>query len=194
MIRQRKKNEDNPPILPSVPTREQFRAQKLNIWTLTNLVRAVVLFIVMICGVLCFIVYKNQGIGGDMFPDRTTKPILNSGSLEIVASLPSPPGNLALDERGRIFFTFHPEYGYETKLAQWFPRKRTYLPFPDEAFQSTFVSPLAVRVDEQRKVLYVLDHGNFGFSTDIMYAFDLSLVKPKLKFKFTFPSNVAPLG
>ncbi|MGH8529022.1 MAG: hypothetical protein ACRETN_04140, partial [Nevskiales bacterium] len=57
--------------------------------------------------------------GGEIFPDRTGTPELNAEVLELVADLPSPPGNLAVSADGRLFFSFHPEAKPEIQIAEW---------------------------------------------------------------------------
>jgi hypothetical protein len=140
----------------------------------------------------------NQGTGGANFPDMTKDSFSSAVQLEVVATLSEPPGNVAVSKRGRVFFTFHPEFNPSIHLAEWIPAKSTFFPFPDLKFQRKFSSPLAVRVDEghhgTHPMLYCLDHGHHGVFTPTLYGFDLASRDSYLKFKFEFPKSVAGLG
>jgi len=145
-------------------------------------------------GLLFYIIHQNQGTGGERFPDYSTTPLLAESDLQEMASLDLPPGNIAISGTGRIFFSFHPEYSPDIHLAEWHRGKKKYMSFPNDEFQETFTSPLAVRLDSRNQVLYCLDHGQYGLYTPTLYAFDISSRANLLKFKYEFPPSVAPLG
>ena len=72
--------------------------------------------------------------GGAAFPDRSKKPVLSGKLLEKVADLSLPPGNIAISQKGRIFFTFHPEANAKLKVAEWVKGK--VKAYPNTEFQS----------------------------------------------------------
>jgi len=124
-------------------------------------------------------------------------PLLSAGALEVVAELPAPPGNLAVADDGRVFFTFHPEAGPDTpaRVAELLP-DGSVRPFPSQAWQRPregphFVTPLGVRIDSRQR-LWVLDHGDYGDETPALYAFDLKT--RALVHRFDFPDEVAGWG
>ena len=52
------------------------------------------------------------------FPDRTGPPIKSADELELVADLAYPPANIAVSNKGEVFFTFHPEGNPPYNLVQ----------------------------------------------------------------------------
>lgn len=102
------------------------------------------------------------------FPDRTTAPMFTN--LEVVATLPEPPGNIAVTNDGRVFFTYHPEARPELHLLELVNGKP--VPYPSAEFQERFVTPLSVRADRQGR-LWVLDIGFHGIRGARLLAFDL---------------------
>lgn len=114
------------------------------------------------------------------FPDRTTAPRLASSTLELVAELPSPPGNITLSGNGDIFFTLHPEASAENRgginVAKWVEGK--VQPFPSMAWQPGGSAPfafnevLSVRMDKKQQ-LWVLDNGLHGLNKVRLLAFDI---------------------
>ena len=55
--------------------------------------------------------------GGEHFEDLTTAPLLPATALEGVADLDLPPGNIAVSDTGRIFFSRHPEASPPVQMA-----------------------------------------------------------------------------
>ncbi|HJQ35505.1 MAG TPA: L-dopachrome tautomerase-related protein [Thermoanaerobaculia bacterium] len=104
------------------------------------------------------------------FPDRTSAPLLGNDRVEIVATLPEPPGNIAVADDGRVFFTYHPEARPEWKVLQLVDGKP--VPYPSLEWQKEFVTPLSVRIDKQGR-LWVLDLGFHGMHRPRLIAFDL---------------------
>ncbi len=133
--------------------------------------------------------------GGEAFPDRSGTPELSGAVLEVVADLPSPPGNLAVSADGRVFFSFHPEAKPAIKIAEW--RDGQVLPWPDEAFQTGmgelryFRSVLSLRIDRQNR-LWTLDAGHHGFDAGRLLAFDLD--SGQVVHEYVFPDELAGLG
>lgn len=160
---------------------------------MARILSRVLLGLVVVIGVLLIAIRLRHG-GGDYMPDRSGDPILSATSLETVADLPLPPGNVAVSATGRVFFTFHPEASPPIKVAELVDGKP--IPYPDEAFQKKrdgtyFDTPLALRIDGQNR-LWVLDYGGHGTRTPRLTAFDLATNR-KVD-EFVFPSEVAGLG
>jgi sugar lactone lactonase YvrE len=133
--------------------------------------------------------------GGDPFPQRGTVPAMAASALEVVAELPSPPGNIAVSEDGRVFFTFHPEAWPEVNVAEWVDGKA--VPYPSRAFQSGegepryFRSVLSLRVDRQGR-LWTLDTAHHGAGSGRLLAFDLD--DGEVVHEYVFPREIAGLG
>lgn len=132
--------------------------------------------------------------GGATFPDRSGPPEQRSSSLEVVAELDMPPGNVAVSEDGRVFITFHPDAGPAVKVAEIVDGRAR--PYPDEAWQrereeAFFHSPLSLRIDRQGR-LWVLDLAEHGMGIPRIVAFDLAT--NELVHEHRFDSDVAPLG
>jgi len=133
--------------------------------------------------------------GGARLEDRTTEPLLAAVAIEEVAALDLPPGNLAVSAEGRVFFTFHPEGGPETKLAEWVDGRA--VPWPSAEWQSEregapyFQTPLSIRIDRQSR-LWVLDFASYALGTPRLLAFDVA--SGELVHDYDFPSEVAGFG
>ncbi len=133
--------------------------------------------------------------GGESFPDRTGPPELSADVLEVVAELPSPPGNLAVSADGRLFFSFHPEAKPEIKVAEW--RDGQAVAWPNEAFQDDvgeeryFRSVLSLRIDRQNR-LWTLDAGHHGMEGGRLLAFDLE--SGQVVHEHVFPDEIAGPG
>ena len=121
--------------------------------------------LLVVAGMLLLLRYTVGG--GERLEDRTGEPVLKGTALEVVANLPLPPGNVAVSQSGRVFFTFHPEADPPVRVAELVGGKP--VPYPDEEFQKRdkgtahFQTPLAVRVDRQDR-LWVLDYGGYGIT------------------------------
>jgi hypothetical protein len=62
---------------------------------------------------------KGKYGGGEPFPEvELSLAIFSMDDVEEVASLPLPPGNIAVSESGRVFISFHPEGRPEYALAK----------------------------------------------------------------------------
>jgi sugar lactone lactonase YvrE len=127
----------------------------------------------------------------EQLEDRSTAPLYSSLSdLEIVAALEMPPGNIAVSARGRVFISFHPEAGPETKIAELISGQA--VPYPNGPAQKTgFKTPLALRIDRQDR-LWILDYASHGLGTARLMAFDLE--SAKLVHSYEFPREIAGLG
>ncbi|KNC95967.1 uncharacterized protein SPPG_08572 [Spizellomyces punctatus DAOM BR117] len=144
---------------------------------------AVKVLAVAVVGLLLWVIfYGNQGLGGKPFPEPATvgSPLLDSSALEVVADLPSPPGSVAVAHDGRIFFSFHPQHGHDTKLAYWDPANKTYTPFPTIRNQLGFNAITAVVI--HNRTLFVLDHGLYGAVAPMLVWWDLTTNKEKMRY------------
>ena len=128
--------------------------------------------------------------GGEHFEDRTGEPELPGSALEVVADLPLPPGNIAVSEQGRIFFSFHPEARPPVQVAELVDG--VPLPYPPKLpDELTYQSVLSLRIDRQNR-LWVLDNANHGFGTPRLLAFDLAM--DELVHRYDFPREIAGRG
>ncbi len=132
--------------------------------------------------------------GGVHLEDRTTDPILPASSLEVVADLDYPPGNIAVSRTGRVFVTLHPNGDPPVKVVELVAGKP--VPYPDASFQQRadgkpfFDSVLALRIDRQDR-LWALDYARYGRGQPRLLAFDLAT--GALVHQYDFPSSVAGL-
>lgn len=128
------------------------------------------------------------------FPDRSSAPLLPSTELEKVATLDLPPGNIAVSDSGRIFFTFHPEAGPEINVAEL--RDGKPVPFPNAAWQPGGAAEKALKevlsLRLYKDELWLLDNGRHGLSTVRLLGFDTRT--GELIHEYKFPRDVFPLG
>jgi len=127
--------------------------------------------------------------GGARFPDRVGNATMSRGDIEIVAALPTPPGNIAVSRDGRVFFTMHPEAQPSVKLVEYIDGEA--IPYPDAAAQEHLVTPLGVRIDRQDR-LWVLDHGLHGLAGAKLLAYEIA--SGKLVHEHEFSSEIAGVG
>jgi sugar lactone lactonase YvrE len=150
------------------------------------------LFVVLL-SIIVYLLLTLLGLGSE-FPSQPfdhSIPLLNSSSVEIVASLPQPPGNIAVSRTGRIFFNFHPEYKPTVKIVELISKEK-FIPFPNEEFQSKIISCLSMRID-QLDQLWLLDFADHAiFHTPKLYAIDLK--SQSVTVDYSFPSDVAGFG
>jgi sugar lactone lactonase YvrE len=141
---------------------------------------------VVVAVVVLLLVVRVFFGGGARLEDRTTDPAIAASAVEEVAALGYPPGNVAVSKTGRVFLTLHPDGKPPTKVVELVDGKP--VPFPDEASQSRFETPLSMRIDGQDR-LWVLDHADFGRGQPRITAFDLATRKAVEQ--YDFPSAVA---
>lgn len=133
--------------------------------------------------------------GGDAFPDRTGAPRLQARVLEVVANLPTPPGNVAVSAGGRVFASLHPEARPRMKIVEIVDGQPR--PWPSEAFQSAAGDPrwfrnvISLRIDRQGR-LWTLDNGEHGIHPGRLLAF--SLETGEVVHEYEFPRHIAGLG
>ena len=154
------------------------------------------LLVLLVVLALLALALKWRYGGGAPFPDRGTAPLLQSSQLEIVAALPEPPGNLAVDTPERIFFSFHPEARPAVNLALW--EKGDWRAWPGAEWQPGGTAEhalhevLSLRLDRERRRLWVLDTGFHGLRRPRLLAFDAD--SGALQQQFAFPREIAGLG
>ncbi len=140
--------------------------------------------------------YALYGGTGKSFQTMTTRPELPEIALEIVATLPEPPGNLAVSKDNRVFFTYHAESNPEIKVMELVRGKP--IPYPNEEFQHKrkddqpfFDHIFNIRIDRQNR-LWTLDHGFHGLKKPRLMAFDLTT--NQLVHDVVLPSDIAGIG
>ncbi len=128
--------------------------------------------------------------GGEPYPDVSSTPVYDESALEVVVTSPEPIGNVAVSADGRVFYTIHPESRPTgAKLLEWVDGAPK--PFPSEAAQTLFETPLGVVIDRQNR-LWTIDHGNHGIGQPRLMAFDLET--GAVVHEHVFDSSVAQLG
>ena len=153
------------------------------------LLRTLVVLIVL---AVAFIAFLKVRYGGETvpFPDRSTEPMLPSSALEVVATLPEAPGNIAVSKTGRVFINFHPEGHPESmKVAELVDGKP--VPFPSAEAQQSFDTVFSVRIDKQNR-FWTLDPGFHGIRKPRLLAFDLD--SRQLVHQWDMPNDAAGIG
>lgn len=135
-------------------------------------------------------VRARYGGGGD-FPDRSGQPVLGAESLELVANLPHPPGNITVSPSGRVFATYHPEGEPPIAVFEVVDGKPVAYPAGGLPADLAYQTVLAIRADRKNR-LWVLDYGRYGFGTARLLAFDLAT--GALIHRHDFPSKIALHG
>ena len=145
--------------------------------------------LVVIVAALAIVLNLRYG-GGEPYPDLSGTATLPEDALEVVVTSPEPIGNLAVSADGRIFYTIHPESRPTgAKLLEWVDGAPK--PFPNEAAQDLFETPLGIAIDRQNR-LWAIDHGNHGTGRARLVAFDLGT--GGVVHEHLFDSSVAQLG
>lgn len=155
------------------------------IWIITALV-------VLIGGFLVWF-FLNFGGQGDRFP-RLAEPIPRIRA-DIVATLAEPPGNIAVSQDGRIFFTYHAESHPDIKVLEWVDGKPR--PYPNLAMQTpdpdkpSYGSVFNLRIDSENR-LWSIDHGEHGLFGARLVCVDLATNRAIRQIKL--PKEVAGVG
>ncbi|HSD69342.1 MAG TPA: L-dopachrome tautomerase-related protein [Woeseiaceae bacterium] len=133
--------------------------------------KSFLLFVASIALLVAAVLRIRYG-GGEPYTDLSTPPLLPESQLETVLEYPEPVGNVAVNRDGRIFFTVHPESRPQgNKLLEWVDGAA--VPYPSGTVQPhLFNTILGVVIDRQNR-LWTIDHGNHGFATARLLAFDL---------------------
>ncbi len=161
--------------------------------------------LIPILSILIYFILSRLGVGAPSPPHSLFKnpqePLLSPSDLEIAARLPLPPGNVAVDQDGRIFFNFHPEFNGDlhdilkenyTKIAIMGSDDVTFYPYPDLAFQAEVISVLSLRIDALHR-LWLLDFADHAIQHSPKL-FSIDLETDSLSMRYTFPADVAGTG
>lgn len=168
---------------------------------LTSLCYTIIFAVIGLIGLIIFFLYTRLGFG-QLFPAQpfdTMAPLLPSSVLEIIATLPTPPGNLAVSSYGMVFFNFHPEYDpAPTKIARIVDQQSgDWKPYPSLAFQSQLITCLSMRIDHLDR-LWLLDFAQHGLKgSPRLLAFDVSdpdKLSDTPLHDHVFPADVAGIG
>lgn len=128
--------------------------------------------------------YATLG-GGMRMPDASTQPVLGNTALEKVVDLSYPPGNIAVSQTGRVFFTYHPDGHPPAQVLEL--KGGQARPYPNVGYP-LYQSVLALRIDGQGR-LWALDHADLGWGRPRILAFDLAT--DKLVHRYDFPRSTA---
>jgi sugar lactone lactonase YvrE len=164
-------------------------------------VRRGALVVLLLLAALVVFVRLRYGGGSTDFPERIGEPLLSGEALEEVASLPGPPGNVAVSADGRVFLSIHPEGHPRVKMVELVGGEAR--PFPDASWQAPrgedaggkplpfFDAVLGVRIDRRGR-LWTLDHANHGIGQPRLLAFDVK--SGTLVQRYDFPRSLTPRG
>jgi sugar lactone lactonase YvrE len=165
------------------------------------------LVVLLLLASLVLFVRLRYGGGSTDFPERIGQPLLGREALAEVASLPQPPGNVAVSADGRVFLSIHPEGHPSVKMVELVGGEAR--PFPDASWQARrgedtggrplpfFDAVLGVRIDRHGR-LWTLDHANHGLGQARLLAFDVKSGAPPgrrlVVQRYDFPRSLAPRG
>ncbi len=129
--------------------------------------------------------------GGEPYRDLSTAPLLEETTLEDVFAYPEPIGNVAVNLKGRVFFTVHPESRPKgNRLLELVASAA--VPYPNDASQQTLFNTVLGLVIDRRNILWTIDHGNHGFNGARLLAFDLGT--GEVAHDHRFRDDIAPAG
>lgn len=158
--------------------------------------KKILLILVALLAIALIALRLNYGGGGDFQgPKPPSIALMPADSLEVVANLPTPPGNVAVSKTGRVFITLHPEAHPELKVVEI--RDGKMVPYPNMAFQKEgtgvpfFRDVLSLRIDQQNR-LWTLDTGFHGVHNVRLLAFDLAT--GAVVHEYNFARNIAGIG
>jgi sugar lactone lactonase YvrE len=141
--------------------------------------------------VLAAVILRVRYGGGDPYRDLSTPPRVSDSQLEEVLNYPEPIGNVAVSREGRIFFTVHPESRPRgNKLLEWVADAA--VPYPSGTVQPHLFDTVLGLVVDARDWLWTIDHGNHGFGSARLLAFDLA--SGNIVHDYEFRSETAPAG
>ena len=154
-----------------------------------KLLGRLLLGLITLIAVLLLVLKLRYGGGRTDFPDRSGPPTLPESALEVVAELPTPPGNIAVSADGRVFVSLHPEAKPSQTLMELVAGQAQ--PWPSAAAQSQFTDVLGIRIDAQQR-LWTLDNGGHGAKPVKLTAFDVT--SGKRVREIVFDRALASLG
>lgn len=155
---------------------------------------ALIMLFALLVLVLAYFLVTRLGVGKSFPPQPYTQSnaVLPPESLQLVAELPIPPGNIAVSRTGRVFFNFHPEYGPKTVKVAELRDKHNWAAYPDMVFQKELITCLSMRIDSVDR-LWLLDFALHGMQGQPkLFAFDL-LTNTRVH-EFSFPADIAGFG
>ena len=155
--------------------------------TMLRFIATTILSAILLIAVISIITESLYG-GGAEFPDKTNTPTLAGESLEVVANLDYPPGNIAVSDTGRVFFTFHPEARPPFNIAELIDGKAVQVSLNDDI---NLHSVLSMRIDRQNR-LWLLDYADHGSATPQILAIDLDTMN--VVHHHEFSADIAKLG
>jgi sugar lactone lactonase YvrE len=149
------------------------------------------LLLLLVVAIIVVTTLRVRYGGGEPYPDLSTAPFIEETQLEQVLSYREPIGNVAVSQQGRLFFTVHPESRPQgNKLLEWVDGAA--VPYPNGTVQPhLFDTVLGLVVDRQDR-LWTIDHGNHGFGTARLLAFDLA--SGNIVHDHEFRPDIAPTG
>lgn len=162
--------------------------KQLKTKNMLRIIASSVLSIIVLIAVVSIATETIYGGGEANFPDRTQSPTLASEALELVANLNYPPGNIAVSQSGRVFFTFHPEGRPDFNIAELINGKATPIAIEHDI---TLHTVLSMRIDQQNR-LWLLDYAEHGTASPQILAFDLETMN--IVHHHVFSSDIAGLG
>ena len=149
------------------------------------------LLFLLALALLTAIVLRVRYGGGDPYRDLSEAPRISDLQLEEVLNYPEPIGNVAINRDGRIFFTVHPESRPQgNKLLEWV--QGAAVPYPSGTVQPHLFDTVLGLVVDERDWLWTIDHGNHGFGTARLLAFDLA--SGNVVHDYEFRPETAPAG
>jgi sugar lactone lactonase YvrE len=163
------------------------RFLKITKWAFGSLLALVLIFLSWF-----WIKYGGSGI---TFNYKPTEALWPTDSMQIVATLPEPPGNIAISHDGRIFCTYHAEGRPKTKVWELVNGKP--VAFPNEKWQSSANGDVYldaifnIRIDAKNR-LWTLDHGQNGFKQPRLLCFDINT--RQLVTQIDIPKTICGIG
>lgn len=134
--------------------------------------RVVVVLVALIAAALLWL--KVVHGGGQPYPGVSTPPLVAVSTMEKIATLDYPPGNVAVSVDGRIFFNDHPfaqahrfEKATVFELVGGKPQ-----PFPNAEQQSRYQGVFGMTVDRQQR-LWFIEPAGLDHERTRLLAFDL---------------------
>mmetsp|Transcript_107074 Transcript_107074/g.341709 ORF Transcript_107074/g.341709 Transcript_107074/m.341709 type:complete len:403 (+) Transcript_107074:99-1307(+) len=133
-------------------------------------------------------------VGGVNLASLTPLRQMQPGHAEVVVSLDTPSGNIAVSATGRVIFNFHPEHTEpsgakfaEVRQGSWIPRKD---------LDSQVNTVLSLRIGPSDR-LYLLDfafHGLAGTPKMVVFQLAAAAEGDAFLWSYKFPAAVAGLG
>lgn len=147
--------------------------------------------IVVTISIVCFFIIvsiifiKIKYGGGTFYPSVYTPPI-KQDSLKVLIELPYPPGMVASDKGGRLFFNYHmlhkPQRFSQATLFEYVDGKKE--PFPDMKTQRKFYRAMGITVDDHHRLWVTIPRGLDGTEPSKLIAIDINTRKIVFEHQF----------